>query len=210
MYWRSPDNQSEWATPVSRRNAGVQFMGVLAVSLVLAGVMLLSAGCSEPSPAPVPTPIPPTARAMPTPSATPNMCQSGDVVSYSDAYATYRAVLDGQLARLDAVYATGGAPLDDAAVDDVHQEIRDAAISMDAMEPPSMFDGVELHTASYMESLFQALDLYQQAKSPVVGLGIVQLKPEHNTETAAAFAAAFDELSAVGRMIAEKCPELRQ
>ena len=67
-----------------------------------------------------------------------------------------------------------------------------------------------MHTARFVESLFQALHLYQQAMSPAVDLGIVQLKPERNTETAAAFAAAFDELAAVGRMIAEKCPELRQ
>ena len=97
---------------------------------------------------------------MPTPSATPDLCQSADVVSYSGAYATCRAILDRQLARLDAVYATGGASLDDTAVDDVHQEIRDAAIAMDAMDPPPMFEGVELHTSRYLESLFQALGLH--------------------------------------------------
>ena len=119
-------------------------------------------------------------------------------------------MLDRQLVSLDPVYAIGGASLDDTAADDVHEEIRDAAIAMDAMDPPSMFDGAELHTARYVESLFQALNLYQQATSPAVDFGIVQLKPEHSTETAAAFAAAFDELNTVGRMIAEKCPEIRQ
>ena len=34
MDWESPDNQSEWETPVSRENAGVAFMGVPAVFLV--------------------------------------------------------------------------------------------------------------------------------------------------------------------------------
>ena len=107
--------------PVSRKNAGVTFMGVLAVFLV-ANVMLLSTGCSERAPAPVSTPIPPTATAMPTPSATPDLCQSADVVSYSDAYAAYRIMMDRQLVRLDDVHATGGASLDDTAVDDVHQK----------------------------------------------------------------------------------------
>ena len=210
MAKEAADNQSEWETPVSRRNAGVSFTGMLAVLLAVAAVMLISAGCSEPAPAPVPTPIPPTATSMPTPSATPDVCQSADVVSYSDAYAAYRVMLDGQLVRLDAAYADGGASLDDSAVDDVNQEIRETAVAMDAMDPPPMFDGVGLHTARYVESLSRALTLYQQATSPAVQLGIAQLKPEHNTETAAAFAAASDELAAVGRMIAEKCPELRQ
>lgn len=192
----SPNNQSEWETPVSRKNAGVVFMGVLAAFLV-ATVMLLSAGCSEPTRAPVPSPTP-AATAIPTPSATPDLCQSADVVTYSDAYSAYRIMLDKQLVRLEDVHANSGTSLNDTAVDDVNQEIRDAAIAMDAMDPPSMFGGVELHTARYVESLFRALTLYQQATSPPVHLGIVQLKPEHDKETVAAFAAAFDELDAVG------------
>ena len=195
---------------MSRKNNGTAFTGVLAVSLLVAAVLLLSAGCSEPVQAPVPTPTPPTATAVPTASATPDLCQSANVVSYWDAYATYQVILDRQLVRLDAVHATGGASLDDTAVDDIHQEFRDAAIAMDAMDPPPMFDGVELHTARYVESLSQALALYQKATSPAVDIGIVRLKPEHNTETAAAFADAFDELGAVGQMIVEKCPELCQ
>ena len=39
-----------------------------------------------------------------------------------------------------------------------------------------MFEGAELHTARYVESLFRALTVYQQATSPAVHLRIVEFE----------------------------------